>query len=568
MALLTLPGRRASRLVLAILPLVASTTALGGEPSLFPDRAIAWQEHDDDDVARKPAVTFLHEMPGTLFFRDSVSGEVDRVLAAEGRRPARDVNAMDEVPRSTWFCPRNHLAPMSPAAVAAGPPGTLPPKPPLRILKGKEEGATPGFRVVDANGRKFMLKLDPAGHLGLTTGAEMVGERFFHAAGYNVPGAFLLDLAPEDLVVDPKATYLVFDVEPRPLTEAQVRETLSKAARGAERRVRAVLTPWIQGEILGGFDMLGRREDDPNDRIPHEDRRSLRASWALFAWLGEIDPGAPNTLDTYVKERGRRFVRHYIIDFGATLGSFTTRSDGLHEGTEYVIEVGRTLGSLLSLGLYRRPFEGERAAWERHVGDYAAAGWFPAEGFDPEQYRPRLKVPAHMRRTDRDLYWGAKLVTSFTDAQIAAVVATAGMPTRDAAYVEHALEVRRDIIGRRYLRPMTAVESPAISSDGTQLCFDDLAIARGYADVKEVRYATAIRDGQGRVLATSDVTPAGAHTCVSLGGAGSGDAYRVVALTTSLGAGRNGTRSKAARIHLRWRAEESRFVVVGLERDE
>ena len=75
-----------------------------------------------------------------------------------------------------------------------------------------------------------MLKLDPAGHLGLTTGAEMIGERLFHAAGYNVPGAFLLDLAPSDLVVDPRATYRLFKVEPKPLREELVRASLATVA--------------------------------------------------------------------------------------------------------------------------------------------------------------------------------------------------------------------------------------------------------------------------------------------------------------------------------------------------
>ena len=49
----------------------------------------------------------------TLIMRDGLANEVDRILALEGRRPARDVNALDEVPCSTWYCPRNHLQPLS-----------------------------------------------------------------------------------------------------------------------------------------------------------------------------------------------------------------------------------------------------------------------------------------------------------------------------------------------------------------------------------------------------------------------------------------------------------------------
>ena len=89
---------------------------------VFPDRPVAWQEHDDGDVARPPADTDLVDQDVTLVLRDSLAGEVDYHLTREGRRPARDVNALDEVPCSTWFCPRNHLQAMSPAEVAIGPP--------------------------------------------------------------------------------------------------------------------------------------------------------------------------------------------------------------------------------------------------------------------------------------------------------------------------------------------------------------------------------------------------------------------------------------------------------------
>ena len=566
---------RRGPIALAWVLAVAGGSALAGSPDhpldrfWFSDRPVAWQEHDDQDVPRVPKPTFLQDPHATLIVRDSLAGEVDRVLALDSDHPAQDVNALDEIPCSTWYCARNHLVPMSPAQVAVGPP-MVPPRLPLRITKGKEAGASLGFQVADANGHKFMLKLDPAGHLGLTTGPEMVGERFFHAAGYNVPGAYSLDLRPQDLVLDPKATFLLFDVEKRPLTEAQVQALISQAAYTTDGRLRVVATPWIGGKILGGFDMIGQRSDDPNDRIPHEHRRSLRATWVLFGWLQELDPGSINTLDTYVNEAGRHFVRHYIIDFGAVIGSFTIRPKGIHESSEYIIEVGRTLQALASLGLYRRPFQDDRPEWKEQVTELPSAGWFPAEDFDPDEYRPRIKVPAHMRRTARDLYWGAKVVTSFTDAQIEAVVVTARMPARDAAYVNHALKVRRDIIGRRYLRPMTAVENPTVSLDGSHVCFDDLAIARGYAGAREVRYQVDVTDGSGNRLAASREWPTGdGHGCVPLGEPGPGTGYRVVQVATVLvGSSESTATCKPARIHLRWRQAAGRFVVVGLERDE
>ena len=76
----------------------------------FADRPVAWDEHDDA-LASLPATQRLPGPRVTLAVRDGVANEVDRVLALEDPRAALDVNALDEVPCSTWFCPRNHLPP-------------------------------------------------------------------------------------------------------------------------------------------------------------------------------------------------------------------------------------------------------------------------------------------------------------------------------------------------------------------------------------------------------------------------------------------------------------------------
>ena len=141
-----------------------------------------------------------------------------------------------------------------------------------------------------------------------------------------------------------------------------------------------------------------------------------------------------------------------------------------------------------------------------------------------------------MRLTDRDAYWGAKIVTSFSDAQIGAVVDTARLPPGEAAYLAYALRVRRDKVGRRYLRAMTAVESPALSADGGSVCFDDLATARGYVGPHEARYEVEVEDGHGVHLAAFERASEGARTCVPIGGVGRGTGYRVVTIRTRLAA--------------------------------
>lgn len=535
----------------------------------FPDRPVAWTEHDQENVPVRPLSNHLQDEPLTVTIRDSAANEADRLLSAEGARPAADVNAMDEVPCSTWFCPRNHLQPLSVDEIARGP--GSPPVLPLTITKGKDQGAATGFVVVDARKSKFMLKLDPQGHLGLVSTAETIGYRLFHAAGYNVPGAHVVQFSREQLLVSPKAKFELFKVEKRPLTQARVVSQLQGIPRLPDGRYRGVTVPWIKGDVLGSFDFIGRRESDPNDRIPHEDRRSLRASWVLFAWLSVLDSGPINTIDAYVEQSGRRFVQHYFFDFSCAFGSATDYAQGPQHDGEYLLEVGRTLAAFLTLGTYQRPFQSgaRRAEWERLNAEHPSIGFYPAESFDPDTYRGNRRVPAHMRMTERDAYWGAKIVTSFTNEQLHAVVGSASLPERDAAYLEHALEVRRDIIGRRYLRAIAAVENPVLTPDGGLLCFDDLAVARGYAGLDEPAYLVDRLDGEGRAVASFEQRGTGPHVCVGTGGPDRRIPYQVIRIRERLRAPQGQTRiAKATYVHLRWRSAEQRFVVVGMERDE
>jgi len=41
----------------------------------------------------------------------------------------------------------------------------------------------------------------------------------------------------------------------------------------------------LEGKPIGGPPFTGTRPDDPNDRIPHEQRRDLRGLASIFAWL-------------------------------------------------------------------------------------------------------------------------------------------------------------------------------------------------------------------------------------------------------------------------------------------
>lgn len=528
----------------------------------FPGTPVIWQEDDRGHVAEVPVRRQLEAQDLGLFVRDFGSRELQRFLSLEQMKPAEDVNARDEVPCSTWFCARHHLAPMTTEALLAGPPGARPPVLPLAVTKSKDRGAAAGFSATDAQGHRFLIKLDPPHHAGLSSGAEIMGNLIFYGAGYNVAGAFSLHVPPDAFQLAEQATFQLSGVAERPFTRARLDALLANAGHTREDEVSAAAIPWIEGEVLGAFDMMGTRSDDPNDRIPHQHRRSLRASRLLFGWLNVHDASALNTLDSYVEEDGRRFVRHHFIDFGAGLGSASWRRKDVFEGRESLFPLSRLLASLLTLGIYQRDWQRDQAAHDRSFGQLPPAlGWFhPTHGWDPRAFHTNRKVPAHLRMTPRDGYWGAKVITSFTRAQLRSLVnfAYAGRGEADAVF--EALVWRQRRIGETYLREYAAVEAPRV--EGSRLCYLDIAVARGFYPAAP-RHVFELHDGRGRLVARADMVTSQARLCVPLPETGPARQapYLVMAIRTQEAT----HTSRPSYVHLQ-RGVGGRLHVVGLER--
>jgi hypothetical protein len=230
----------------------------------------------------------------------------------------------------------------------------------------------------------------------------------------------------------------------------------------------------IEGESIGPFLYDGTRPDDPNDIVPHQDRRDLRGLRVFSAWLNNTDAKAANSLDVVVTAKGVRSIRHYLLDFGSALGSDGDAPKDPRLGYEYMISTpGATIKRILGLGLV--PESWDTARFPR----LSAVGHFDSELFDPETWKPDYPNPAFLNHLPDDDYWAAKQVMAFTADDIRAIVETARYSdNRSAEYMISTLAARRDKIGRTYLSRVLSLDHFRVERD--ELMFDDLAVQYGF----------------------------------------------------------------------------------------
>jgi hypothetical protein len=422
--------------VLAILAVAATALAAAPGPRFLPDDPV--RVDPDRLPIAKPAEVDLSTAYDVLenTFRHRPRGRVP---------PAANANTLGEVPDSSWFTNRMGARAMTVEEIARGAATVGPPDvmQPLTVIAPKSGGITPGFTMRDARGNVYFVKFDPATHPNLSTAADVIGSRFFHAFGYHVPQNDIAYVRREQLRIDPGATVRV-NGRKRPMTEADLDRNLARAARLPDGRIRIVASLRLAGEPLGPFQYHGTRGDDPNDVFPHEHRRELRGLRVFAAWLNHDDSRSINTQDMFVAADGGGYVRHHLIDFSSTLGS---GSSALREiapqnpraGNEYIIELGPMLRTLFSLGLWERPWRS--VEYEDHPG----VGRIEADFFRPDTWRPEYPNPAFERMQDEDAFWAAAIVHEFGDDAVRAAVATGELGNAESErYLGDTLIRRRD----------------------------------------------------------------------------------------------------------------------------
>jgi hypothetical protein len=496
----------------------------------FANQPIVTRVADREPVTPMPAIRrymmVFYQFEGSFYQR------VMRGLDLPRPQRARGVNALDEVPDSTWFTNRNTKRKLTPEEVRVGPATGGSPEDfrPWTIVSTKTGGITPGLIIKDSRGVEYLLKFDLKGFPETETAAGVIANRLLWAAGLNVPQDYVVNFNKSELHLMRDSVYKLATTH-RPMRQADVDAILDLTEMSPNGDLRGMASRLIDGKILGGHPGEGVREDDPNDVIPHELRRDLRGLYAVFAWIDQPDLKEANSIDVFMPGR---YVKHYHIDFGSAFGTMAATKRDQRRGFQYAFDAPATVSSFVGLGIQQRSWEDRARPTLRGVGVYEA------HNFDPGKWHPFTPSYLPMLVSDRiDNYWGSKLVMSFTPDQIRAAV-KAGRLTDPIAeeYLVQQIIARQRITGLYWFSRVNPLDQFRVRQDGqrVEVCFDDLVHTNHLVEsAAHTRYhmVTANRADQEISRPFSIRAQSNGHNCTGpLTTARGGDGYTILKLTT------------------------------------
>ena len=461
-------------LAVSLLAVLATTVAdLTGQGRKF---------YDDDPLAREPETADASKVQD----RDIVLTYdlLENLFGSPGdsrKIRALNVNTIDEVPDSSWFTNRILARPLSIDEAVRGPvTGGGPAPGPMTVTRAKPSGVSAGFVLQDSAGLTWFVQFDAAGHDEAASGASMVANKIFHALGYWQAENHIAELRLDQLSIDAKAVTETPSGKIRQLDRDDLAKLLRRAARQPNGAYRMLASRGI-ANARGRFRYYGTRSDDPNDLVPHEHRRELRALQVFGAWTNLVDMKAKNTLDALVTENGRTVLRHYLQDVGSTFGTGALGPREWDEGYELLYQGDTAWKRLISFGFYLQPWQTMRYT------EHRAIGRFEGDEFDPTKWKPRVPTAALLNARPDDTFWAARRVMAFSDALVRAIV-KAGQYSDPAAesYLAEVLIKRRDKIGRAYLPAINPIVDPVLDSD--ILTFGNAAVQAGVSTAPKGGY--------------------------------------------------------------------------------
>jgi hypothetical protein len=534
----------------------------------FYNRDPAWVVNDRRDVPVKPKEKPLYL--ALYHFDGYIHKRADRRLQLRPPSRATNVNALDEVPDSTWFTNRIGVRDMTPEEVAVGPNKTGSPEDyrPWTIKSSKIGGITVGFIIKDRRGVKYVLKFDQVGIPEVETGADVVIQRILWACGYNVPEDYVVHFKRSDLVLAKDAVTRDPMGGEKPMTQAFLDRQLAKVNIAPDGTIRGLASQFIPGVPIGGHERDGVRGDDPNDRVPHHLMRELRGLYAIYSWLDQPDMKQDNTLDTWVEDPANKnihYVVHYLIDFGKGIGTMPYINRRRSVSYSYLVDGTDVAKSAVTLGFWRRPWE------HRDDPHIPGVGLFDVDQYDPATWHAYSPSYFPFLDADRfDNFWGAKILIRFTRDQIRAVVEQARYGDRRATdYITQVLMERQRRTARYWFKRVNPLDRFEVRGGGRgpwTLCFEDLAVRYNLEDslVGATTYSARVFDYGGRPTGfrTRVTGELSGRSCLPIRPAPGRDAYTIVDLRTA----RPGLQVPSTLVHLARDPASGRPRVIGIRR--
>ena len=464
----------------SLLAVVAALIALSDAP-----RGATVKFYGDDPLQREPETqdaSNVQEWEIDLFW-DLALNMFSKPGDPAPDVKARNVNTIDEVPDSNWFTNRIAARPVSIEEAVQGPLAGSGPVPGRWLIsRAKEAGVAPGFTIRDGKGDVWFVSFDAKGFPEAATGAILVANKIFWTLGYWQVENHLVAVKAEDLAIGESAEVTPPSGKRRPMKQSDVEEVLRRAHRGADGTYRAVAARAVPGRPLGGFRYHDTRPDDPNDIVPHEHRRELRALKVFGAWTNLVDMKAGNTLDALITDNGKNVVRHYLQDVGSTFGTGALGPHDWDEGWEYLFQGDLVWKRLVTLGFYLQPWQ--TAKYEKNE----SVGRFEGVAFEPQTWKPRVPTAAFLRARADDNFWAARRVIAFSDEMLRAIAATGRYSDESAPrLLADVLSQRRNRIAERYLTAINPVVNVALDNSGT-LTFDNVAVQAAVAQEPTAGY--------------------------------------------------------------------------------
>ncbi len=455
---------------------VASTLAVSCSyrPARFENRPPVLIVRDDTPIAVPAYRRFFEE----LYVSD---GYLKRPIL-DGLDPTRfpeagDVNSFDEVPQSSWFQPppgRNE--PVDVSMVEDGPPVL-----PLSVVQEPAGANDYGISVIDARGLRYELRRDPKDRPEMETGAAAISARLLRAFGLLTPEVWVFHARPTDFLG-------WSDEEREKPSDLERWPFLANGPPGEDGRFRMSATRWPIGEDVGLTPVFDTRSDDPNDQIPHMNRRSLRALKVVGAWLQMGNVGPKRLRDVYVGKPPVGHLMHFIVRLESDLGANSVVRPAPTKGLRTDLGPG-TVKNFFSLGF-----------WPSSDASPTQTRWLALGGINddasPETFSAAVGFAPTQRLLPGDGYWAAKRIAKIPAATIQDAVRAAQYTdpvVRDEMI--RILGARRDKVAAYWFSQVTPCECKRVLA--RTVVIHDEAIGMGFARPESTRYTVSVLNDDG-----------------------------------------------------------------------